>query len=237
MVSVDSAQAGRSWVVFSGDDRVRLTYRALEDLLADLHHISPKSRIALQGRIKNFQRYGWPGGTNTGKGRAATYGFREIIRLCLGFEMLQLGVSPERAVSLLKNNWYNIRTAISLAVTAHPVLTIRTKKSSPMPEPFDVFLYCDPNALASLTDSIVDAADDTFFYTSSPQLARMLTEARQLDAQRLALINLTIVLDGIAQHLPAVQDFREAYTSWDDAEEDEADREFASAGTGRIDKG
>lgn len=202
---------------------MRLTYRGLEDLLADLHHVTVKNRVALQGRIKHFQRNGWPGGTNTGKGKAASYDFGAVLKLCLGFELLELGVTPERAANLLRDNWGNIRTATSLAVNAHPILSTLDDREE---HSFDVFLYCDPNALSSLTDAVTDPTDDTFFYTSGPELGRNLIAKKSLDVQRLALINLTVVLDGIAQHCDELEEFRVSYREWDAAERAEDDEAY-----------
>ncbi|WP_156362101.1 hypothetical protein [Sphingomonas sp. Leaf208] len=202
---------------------MRLTYRGLEDLLAEMHDVAPQNRVALQGRIKHFQRNGWPGGTNTGKGKAASYDFGAVLKLCLGFELLQIGVTPERAAKLLKKNWYNIRTATSLAINAHPELTTLVKDDN---GGFDVFLFCDPKSLSSLTDAEEDPTDDTFFYTSAPEMARQLTDSKRLEWRRLALINLTIVLDSIAHYSGDFAGLRTAYLDWDDAERAADDEEY-----------
>lgn len=202
---------------------MRLTYRGLEDLLAEMHDVAPQNRVALQGRIKHFQRNGWPGGTNTGKGKAASYDFGAVLKLCLGFELLQIGVTPERAANLLRKNWYNIRTASSLAMNGHPELTNLPSNNS---EGFDVFLICDPKALSSFTNSLEDPSDETFFYVSAPELMRQLIDSKRFEGRRLALINLTIVLDSIAHHLGNLDDFRLSYLDWDVAERTADDEEY-----------
>lgn len=192
---------------------MELTYNDVEELLARLHEVSDAQRGALKGRLKHFQRNGWPGGTNTGKGKRATYGFGALLKIALGFELLQLGLTPERAAEVLKDNWHIIDIALSLANPSHP------------PEnggqPFDVFLYCDPVALSSLrevrADQDGDPSDATFFYTSAPELARSVGSAG-LDLRRLALINLTRLLSDIAIELQDSEAVKQGYVRYSEEE-------------------
>lgn len=77
---------------------MNLTYSELEDFLAEMHDVAPEKRIALRGRLKHFQRLGWPAGTNQGKGARVQYGLGQTLSLSIGMEMLQLGLTPERVV-------------------------------------------------------------------------------------------------------------------------------------------
>lgn len=77
---------------------MHLTYAELEDFLAELHRVAPEKRIALRGRLKHFQRLGWPEGTNQGKGARVQYGIGQTMSLVMAMEMLQLGLTPERVV-------------------------------------------------------------------------------------------------------------------------------------------
>jgi hypothetical protein len=73
----------------------------VEDILADVHMIEPSKRAAFSARMRHLQRLEFPAGTNVGKGRRAAYGFSEIVLLAVAFELLQLGITPERIVSIL----------------------------------------------------------------------------------------------------------------------------------------
>ena len=191
---------------------MELSYRKLEDVLASLHQVPDRNRLALQGRIKHFQRNGWPGGTNTGKGRRATYGIGELLKLVLGFELLQIGITPDRASALLAANWDYVATALSLAFGAH-------ERSAD--QPFDVVIYCDPNALSGLSgraEQTDDPSDDTFFYNSTLQFARQLLEERHIAPRRLALINLSRLLGEIADLLEGWDPLLTAYQDWDSVE-------------------
>lgn len=193
---------------------MELTYGELEDLLAALHAVHHGQRGALQGRIKHFQRNGWPGGTNTGKGRAARYAFGPVIKLAVGFELLELGITPERATRLLSRNWDYAATAISLAFSAHQRAT---------GQPFDVVVYCDPSSLARLgSPDDADPADETFFYTSSAQIKHNLIDNLRLPFRRLAIVNLTNLLTAICDNLNlSWERFNEDYRAWDRVERPE----------------
>lgn len=75
---------------------MQLTYAQLEDFFAEVHKVAPEKRIALKGRLKHFQRLGWPLGTNLGKGARVQYGLGQTLSLAIGMEMLQLGLTPEK---------------------------------------------------------------------------------------------------------------------------------------------
>ncbi|API58752.1 hypothetical protein BSL82_05000 [Tardibacter chloracetimidivorans] len=164
---------------------MKLTYRQVEGLLAELHGIREEGRLALQARVRHFQRYGWPGGTNTGRGRAATYDFGAVLGLCLGFELLQIGLTPERAVDVLRENWGYVRQATALAM--------RTD---------GIFIYCDPAALENLGKTILgeeNSASDTFFFAGAGILREKLEQPQHI--RRLAIINLSLILQLMKAHL------------------------------------
>lgn len=75
-----------------------MNYGAVESLFSELHGIHPDRRIAFKARLKHLQRLGFPPGVNTGTGRSAEYGAAQVYLLAIGLELLQLGLSPERAV-------------------------------------------------------------------------------------------------------------------------------------------
>lgn len=81
---------------------MELSYAQVEGLIAALHRILPARRSALEGRLKHFKRLGFPAGVNTGRGIAAKYNASAVLRLLIAFELLQLGMMPEKAVSLVR---------------------------------------------------------------------------------------------------------------------------------------
>lgn len=97
---------------------MHLTYRELEGFLAYLHGVGADKRTALKGRIKHFQRLGWPSGINKGKGARVEYGIDQTLSLAIGFEMLQLGLTPEKVVDQLKSKGGFLAIAFSQAQRA-----------------------------------------------------------------------------------------------------------------------
>jgi hypothetical protein len=115
----------------------------LLNLLAELHDVPPAKEGALKGRLQHFQRLGFPAGVNTGRGKPAEYGVSAILRIVVAFEMLQLGIMPERAIGI-------VRLLGPVIVQAAGHGGDRLLKSEHAEEG-DLLLFFDPCALGSLT--------------------------------------------------------------------------------------
>lgn len=97
-----------------------------EEVFVRVHQIAPKKRSAFQARLRHLQRWGVPPGTNTGKGKAAAYGPIQVTMLGVALELLQLGLSPERAALLLANSggrWLSQMTHAGLSAVYSPEYT------------------------------------------------------------------------------------------------------------------
>jgi len=86
------------------------------DLLADAMEVPKEKRSALLGRFQHLQRLKLIEGINPGRGKAAEYSAYQVLVFALAFQILQLGMTPERAVQVIKQNEDHIRLAVSLAV-------------------------------------------------------------------------------------------------------------------------
>jgi hypothetical protein len=188
---------------------MRLTFGQVEDLLASLHAVSDEHRIALRGRIKHFQRNGWPRGTNTGKGRPARYDFPSLLALAVAFELTQVGMTPDRIVEVLAENWSIVSTAANL-VLARP--------DRDEPASF-IYLYCDPSTLSTLSKPSQHHRDEmTFRFLFGFQLVQGFQQSEPIP-RRLALVNLTDLLNSmwkVLQDIPGVaaMDREAAYNAW-----------------------
>ena len=98
---------------------MELTYGELELFLAEIHKAAPEKRTALKGRLKHFQRLGWPEGTNKGKGARVKYGFGQTMMLAMGMELLQLGLTPERVVLQLRYSGGYLADGFAEALKQH----------------------------------------------------------------------------------------------------------------------
>lgn len=75
--------------------RFSLSFSQAAELLQGVHAIAPHSIGTFRARLKHLQRLGFPSGINTGKGKAAEYGWREIILIEIAIQFIELGISPE----------------------------------------------------------------------------------------------------------------------------------------------
>ena len=161
-----------------------LSYGEIEDFLAKIHSVTPDKRTALKGRLKHFQRLGWPAGTNQGKGARVRYNPGQTLSLAVALEMLQLGMTPERVVEHL--GIYGSYLAMGFV----DVLI----SDRPLEEP--VFFVFDPDALRLLRDQVEDAKRTGLRHLICRQSemddALSTTDIRNW--RRMALISLTAIL-------------------------------------------
>jgi hypothetical protein len=124
----------------------------VEKLLRDGLEIDEENRSTFKSRIKHLQRMQFPPGTNTGKGKKFDYGWPQIIQYIVVFDLLDQGMSPEIATSLVVESESKIeRGAITFARmlsssdSAHEMVS--NMKSL---EGQGMFLRCVANGLGSL---------------------------------------------------------------------------------------
>lgn len=158
---------------------VVLNRATVEEILARTHHIEPGSRPALAARMRHFQRLGFPPGSNTGKGRRAAYGLDELLLFALAFELVQLGVTPERASTLLTDC-----SEIVLG-EAKAALSSETIKGA------ERLLIIDPRALSSLQGE--SAAYDDYLMVGGLADVRKRFRSRYV-VPRIAIIDLMSVI-------------------------------------------
>lgn len=84
---------------------MEFTFAQVEQALAQHHMIASERRSAFANRIKHLQKQGFPPGTNTGRGRAASYQVQHLFLLGVALELAQFGYTPERSIRLISNNY------------------------------------------------------------------------------------------------------------------------------------
>lgn len=90
-----------------------LPLSAVMDLLSWRHEIRDDKRTALRGRLQHFQSKGFPAGSNTGRGKAAAYGWDELILLGIAMDLLEIGMPPDLAVSIVRDETDHIFSGLS----------------------------------------------------------------------------------------------------------------------------
>ena len=59
---------------------------------------------ALRSRFQHLQRLSFPNGVNTGRGKKVDYGWWETLQVCLAFELIDQGLSPDLVIAMISNN-------------------------------------------------------------------------------------------------------------------------------------
>jgi hypothetical protein len=178
---------------------VHFSFAEVEAALAGLHKIAPAHRTAFASRIKNYQRQGFPPGTKTGRGRAASYNIGHILQLAFVFEFNQLGLLPERAAHTVTANL----DAINRAAT--DCTSYKGMKSG------EVFIGFDPSNISDLMDPrYADPANVSFWTYPTEAIQQLFGQwktpratSNNLERQgrRLAFVNVTQLISSLAADL------------------------------------
>lgn len=165
-------------------------------LLADAMDIRPEGRSAFLGRFQHLQRLKLVEGINPGRGTAAEYKANHLMVIAITMQLLQLGLTPERAVRVIKNNQDRVRLAISLAVPAGRI------------EPS--FLWFDAALLTQTTGLGHDVADATFDYGGIGVFKdRMEWFSEVSYLQRLSLVSISGTIWHLIQAMDPQESFRD----------------------------
>lgn len=197
---------------------MHLTYRELEDFFAVIHRVAESKRIALRGRLKHFQRLGWPAGTNKGKGARVEYGIGQTMSLAMGLEMLQLGLTPERVVAQLKLGGPQLASGFLEALNEY----------GPYADP--IFYIFAPESLHSLRDDDSDKEGILSMMVSRSLLPEMMSQISPMNQwRRFAFINLSNLLDEyieyfVSRGLGAPENLRDHIERWLRLEKDSLER-------------
>lgn len=83
------------------------------DLLAKALEIPEKRQSAFLGKFQHLQRLKLVEGINPGRGKAAEYQAHHLMIIAITMQLLQLGLTPERAVSVVRANQDRIQLSIA----------------------------------------------------------------------------------------------------------------------------
>lgn len=164
---------------------MQITYRELEDFLAEIHRVAPEKKTALKGRLKHFQRLGWPAGTNKGKGARVNYGIGQTMCLAIGMEMLQLGLTPERVVDQLGQAGSSLAEGFSDALKEYGY------------DPDPIYYIFDPESLNSLRYQEFEKSRTGLqsLMVSASKMEDVMNMASKHWTRRFAIINISGILD------------------------------------------
>lgn len=181
--------------------------------LAETYAIDHERRGAFVARLQNLQKLGFPEGTNTGRGKAARYSAGHVFLIGVALELIQLGLTPERAKHVIDDDMHAVAMAASMAVY-HGVPDYEIK--------FPIFLYLDPAVLRYLcrTSNDEDFAAATFHYGGMAQVLENFKDWFKNGVPRMAFFSVSALVHDIASFLPEGADdispFYKALEDWAD---------------------
>jgi hypothetical protein len=174
---------------------VQYTFAQVEAALAETYGVAHERRSSFRARLQNLQKLGFPPGTNTGRGRAARYDPGHVYLLGVALELLQLGLTPERAKSVIESDLHAVAMAGAMAARAGvPDYEIQ----------FPIFLYLDPAVLRYLMRPTgeEDLAVATFFYAGMAQALVQFQEGFKSGVPRMAFFCVSTLIHDLATFLP-----------------------------------
>tara|TARA_R110001599_G_scaffold193040_1_gene388724 strand:+ start:8605 stop:9270 length:666 start_codon:yes stop_codon:yes gene_type:complete len=193
---------------------VNFSFSEVEEALAVTYDIDESKRLAFRARLQHLQKLKFPAGLNTGRGRAATYTVGHIYLLAVALELLQLGLSPDRAKRVIEEDLHSVAMAGSMVARSGAPESRRF--TAPM------FLYCDPAALRELTKIYQDEdwASQTFFYGGMGAVTESFKEWFIEGVQRMAFFSVSALVFDLARcMLPKTKSmavFYEGLAEWAD---------------------
>ncbi len=105
------------------DDWKGLSFADLEMLLITSMQIDQERRATFVSRLKQWQKMNFPEMERVGKGSRAVYSLEHVFQLQTLIRLLELGLSPERGIGLIKRHWPGLRlgyVAAFGAITENP---------------------------------------------------------------------------------------------------------------------
>lgn len=176
----------------SVENRVQLGFATVAGALARVNLIREDARSAFDARLKHFQRLEFPPGTNTGRGRAATYGIGHVLQLAFALELVQLGVPPERAKTHVSN------TVKEFARLCHLMLLQWGNEDAPQ---YAIGLW--PSGLLPLMGADMGRVEGMLLFGSLEDFARNMDSRVETHLPRFAYSNLSFMFDVLSQYLAA----------------------------------
>jgi hypothetical protein len=164
---------------------MHFTLNQVVHIVIDALGLSPSCHAPVRARVQHLQRLDFPRGIKGGaRGPRANYDEERLMKVALGFQLLDLGFTPARMKATIVQHWSEIRTTFAIAA-------VHREEA--------LYLATYPNALNGFRDPI-DKDEIAWIQCglTLPQLAQMFAQRSVLDAPNYASLNLTGLLLSIA---------------------------------------
>lgn len=191
-----------------------MQFRDLEAVLAHLIGVFPAKRPRFQARLKQLQRMGFPVGINVGKAARTEYTVEHLAQLAIVLELLQTGITPERAISFVRSWWDEIRRGLIAVKALDKVVGIAFApkdfgglQSSTSADDGDDKIAWTANGCSLIA---VDFDDNNDFYSTARDL--------MLNSARTVILNLSSIWDmlfkGYAENDLDTLELDQALVAW-----------------------
>lgn len=88
-----------------------IPFATISALIAVMHGLGERDRIALRSRLHHFRRLNFPDGVAIGSGRHFAYGASDVVGLAVAFELVDAHLPPVAAADLVRSGWPEIARA------------------------------------------------------------------------------------------------------------------------------
>lgn len=173
-----------------------MPFRSVESLLAIQQRIADDQRTPFQNRLKNLHRLGFPRDLETVPGRATQYTAHQYVFMAIAVELLQLGISPERAVSMMRFFEKVAPVAIGEAASYITKNIDKLDDDDWRTDPSKtIYIVFDPSSLSALMELKGDDEYNSVAKVNGRDLASVISSATSgTYSSRFALINITNLL-------------------------------------------
>lgn len=112
--------------------------------------LDPQRTLAFRGRLDRLRKLGCPTGVRTGKGRAATYGWTQVVQLSLALDLINLGLTPDYAAEVATGEWHLVGLLCHRLnhLIGSPTAFERAVQDEKWPLPKSIFLLINVGALS-----------------------------------------------------------------------------------------
>lgn len=93
-----------------------LSFNQVEAVFTERFAIPEDRAVAFRGRLQHLQRLNFPTGVNTGRGKKASYGWRQIIQLMVALDLIDFGMTPDAAAKSVRRDTDRLIDAISKVI-------------------------------------------------------------------------------------------------------------------------
>jgi hypothetical protein len=96
---------------------MNLSFNQVEAVFAARFDIPADRAVAFRGRLQHLQRLNFPTGVNTGRGKKASYGWKQIIQLTVALDLIDFGMTPDVAARSVRQGTDRLLGAVSQVIS------------------------------------------------------------------------------------------------------------------------